>query len=56
MIQYINEIRNKNTLAHPNPELIQNEEAILVIKLVDTLFEYITGIERKAEGKCNSTN
>ena len=51
MIHYINEIRNKNTLAHPNPELIQNEEAILVIKLVDALFEYITGIERKAEGK-----
>lgn len=51
MVHYINEVRNKNTPSHPNHDLIQNEEALLVVRLVEALFEYIAGIEKKDRGK-----
>ena len=46
MINSINEIRNNNTIAHPNEQLIQKREALLVIELVNALVKYIEDIEK----------
>ena len=45
MINAINELRNNNTVAHPNGQLIQEREAKLVIRLVSAVLEYIQDIE-----------
>lgn len=45
MIDAINEIRNNNSIAHPNGNLIQEREAKLVIRLVNVVVDYIEDIE-----------
>lgn len=46
MVNSINELRNNNTIAHPNGVLIQEREARLVIRLVNVITDYIESIER----------
>lgn len=41
MITSINDLRNKYSLVHPNDELLKDREALLIIKLVKHLSEYI---------------
>lgn len=45
MINAVNELRNNNTIAHPNGELIQAREARLVIRLVNAIVDYIEDVE-----------
>lgn len=45
MINTINELRNNNTIVHPNGHLIQKREAKLVIRLVNAIMDYIEDIE-----------
>ena len=45
MINTVNELRNNNTLAHPNNQLIQKREALLVIRLVNAIINYIEDVE-----------
>ncbi len=47
MINAINELRNNNTIAHPNGNLIQKREAQLVIRLVNAVLNYIEDIENQ---------
>ncbi|WP_367657646.1 abortive infection family protein [Dialister invisus] len=37
VVDSVNELRNNNTVAHSNGELIQKREAQLVIRLVNTV-------------------
>lgn len=46
IINSVNELRNNNTIAHPNGELIQKREAMLVIKLLNAIVDYIEEIEK----------
>lgn len=46
VVNSINELRNNNTVAHPNGELIQKREAQLVIRLVNAIVDYIEDIEK----------
>lgn len=45
MVNAINELRNNNTIAHPNGQLIQEREARLVIRLVNAIVDYIEDVE-----------
>lgn len=45
MINSVNELRNNNTIAHPNGQLIQAREAQLVIRLVNAIVDYIEDVE-----------
>jgi HEPN domain-containing protein len=45
MVQSVNELRNNNTIAHPNGQLIEKREAQLVIKLVNAVMDYIETVE-----------
>lgn len=45
MINAVNELRNHNTIAHPNGQLIQEREAKLVVRLVNAVVDYIEDIE-----------
>lgn len=45
MINAVNELRNNNTIAHPNGALIQKREAKLVIDMVHAIIAYIEDIE-----------
>ena len=45
MVTAVNELRNNNTIAHPNGYLIQKREAQLVIRLVNAIIDYIKDIE-----------
>lgn len=45
MITAVNELRNNNTIAHPNGQLIQKREAQLVIRLVNAVVDYIEDLE-----------
>lgn len=47
IVSMVNEIRNNNTIAHPNEQLIQKREAELVIHIVRAMVNYIDGIERE---------
>lgn len=46
MVTAVNELRNNNTVAHPNGNLIQKREAQLVIRLVNAIIDYIEDIEK----------
>ena len=46
MINAVNELRNNNTIAHPNGQLIQKREAQLVIRLVNAVVDYIEDVEK----------
>lgn len=46
MINAVNEIRNNNTLSHPNVILIRKREAQLVIRLISVLIDYINEVEK----------
>lgn len=46
MINAVNELRNNNTIAHPNGQLIQKREAQLVNRLVNDIVNYIEDIEK----------
>lgn len=46
MVNAINELRNQNTIAHPNGALIQKREAQLVIRLVNAMVDYIESVEQ----------
>ena len=48
MINSVNELRNKNTIVHPNGQLIQKREAQLVIRLVNAVIDYIEDIENNS--------
>lgn len=50
MVVAINEIRNNNSIAHPNEDLIQEREAKLVIRLVNVVVDYIEDIEEAITG------
>ena len=45
MINAVNELRNHNTIAHPNGQLIQEREAKLVVRLVNAVVDYIEDVE-----------
>lgn len=47
MINAVNELRNNNTIAHPNGQLIQAREAQLVIRLVNAIVDYIEDVENQ---------
>lgn len=49
MVSAINEIRNNNSIAHPNERLIQEREAKLVIRLVNVVVDYIEDVEEAGE-------
>ena len=63
MVIKINELRNNNTVAHANTQLIQKREAELVIRMLNALWDYIEDIEKdfqaigaeSAEGDCDKT-
>ena len=63
MVTKVNELRNKNTVAHANTQLIQKREAELVIRMLNALWDYIEDIEKNfrvigaesTEGDCNKT-
>lgn len=46
MMNAVNELRNNNTIAHPNGQLIQAREAQLVIRLVNAVVDYIEEVEK----------
>ena len=46
MVIKINELRNNNTVAHANTQLIQKREAELVIRMLNALWDYIEDIEK----------
>ena len=46
MVTAVNELRNNNTVAHPNGNLIPKREAQLVIRLVNAIIDYVEDIER----------
>ena len=41
VIDCLNTLRNKASLAHPNEEILEETEAILAINSVRTLFHYL---------------
>ena len=45
MINAVNELRNNNTVAHPNGQLIQKREAQLVIRMVHAVVDYVEDVE-----------
>lgn len=45
MINTVNELRNNNTIVHPNSQLIQKREARLVIRLISAISEYLEDLE-----------
>jgi len=45
MVTKINELRNNNTIAHANIQLIQKREAELVIRMINALLNYIEDVE-----------
>lgn len=49
VINAVNELRNNNTLAHPNGQLIQAREAHLVIRMVNSVVEYIEDVENQVK-------
>lgn len=49
MVNAVNELRNNNTIAHPNGQLIQGREAQLVIRLVNAIVDYIEDVEEYFE-------
>ena len=49
MINAVNELRNNNTVAHPNGSLIHAREAELVVRLVNAIVEYIEDVEMSLE-------
>lgn len=51
MINAVNELRNNNTIAHPNGQLIQAREAQLVIRLVNAVVDYIEDVENSLIGE-----
>lgn len=46
VVNSVNELRNNNTIAHPNGILIQEREAQLVIRLVNAIVDYLEDVER----------
>jgi hypothetical protein len=46
IINSVNELRNNNTISHPNILLIQKREALLVIRFLNAIVDYIEDIER----------
>lgn len=46
MVNAVNELRNNNTIAHPNGPFIQKREAQLVLRLVNAMIDYIEDIEQ----------
>lgn len=49
MITAINELRNNNTVVHPNDNLINKREAELVIRLVNAITDYVESIEKNLQ-------
>ena len=47
MVNAVNELRNNNTIAHPNGQLIECREACLVIKLISAVVDYIEDVEKE---------
>ena len=46
IVNSINEIRNNNTIAHPNEQLIKESEAKLAISIIESIVNYIEDIEK----------
>lgn len=51
MVNAVNELRNNNTVAHPNGQLIQIREAELVIRMVNAIVLYIEDVESTLKGE-----
>ena len=51
MVTKINELRNNNTIAHANIQLIQKREAELVIRMINALLNYIEDVESTVDFK-----
>ena len=49
IINTINELRNNNTIVHPNEQLIQKREAQLVLRLTNALVDYIEDVNAQFE-------
>ncbi len=47
IIKSVNELRNNNTIVHPNEYLIQKRDAELVIRIVNALLDYIEEIDQE---------
>lgn len=47
IIKSVNELRNNNTIVHPNEHLIQKRDAELVIRIVNALLDYIEEIDKE---------
>ena len=47
IINSVNELRNNNTIAHPNGPLIQEREALLVIRFVNAIVDYVEDVEKR---------
>ena len=47
MVTKVNELRNNNTVAHANTQLIQKREAELVIRMLNAIWDYIEDIEKE---------
>ena len=52
ILDALNPVRNQASVAHPNPELISEDEAFLVVDTVRTLLNYL---ERKRTAANRST-
>lgn len=50
MINAVNELRNNNTIVHPNDQLIQAREAWLVIRILNAVVDYIEDVENSIGG------
>lgn len=47
IVSSINDIRNRHTVSHPNSNLIQQREAILVISMVKCIVDYLEEVEKQ---------
>lgn len=47
IVSAINELRDNHSLAHPNSILIQEREAMLVIRLINAVVDYIEELEEE---------
>ena len=44
IIEILNNMRNKNSLAHPNKELLENDEALFFINISKAIMRYVSDI------------
>lgn len=47
IISSLNDLRNRHTVSHPNATLIRQREALLMLRLVSALIDYIETVDRE---------